>query len=86
MTTLDMLRAFFVERLGVDPRRVTLEARLREDLDLDSLDLVELSVHAEQHLGRAVPEESLPRLTTVADLAALVEAAPHSPTLKGEPP
>jgi acyl carrier protein len=78
MTSLDKLRAFLVEQLGVDPATVTPEARLREDLALDSLDLAELSMHAEKHFGLTVPEEALAGLRTVADLTKVIDAASTS--------
>jgi acyl carrier protein len=49
------------------------EARLAEDLGLDSLDVLELAVHVEESLGVRLADEDLKGVTTVADLLAAVE-------------
>jgi acyl carrier protein len=50
------------------------EARLIEDLGLDSLDAVELAISVERKFDIEVPEEELTKLKTVADMIALVES------------
>ena len=50
------------------------EARLVEDLGLDSLDAVELAISVERKFDIEVPEEELTKLKTVADMVALVES------------
>jgi acyl carrier protein len=50
------------------------EARLAEDLGLDSLDAVELAISVERKFDIEVPEEELTKLKTVADMVALVES------------
>ena len=61
-------------RLGVDPEAIGPDARLREDLGLDSLDAVELAIAAERAFGVDIEEEQVARLRTVADIVALVAA------------
>jgi acyl carrier protein len=53
--------------LKADPGRVTAEARLREDLDADSLDLAEIHVALEEAWG-PIPRETLAGVRTVADI------------------
>jgi acyl carrier protein len=54
-----------VEVLGVDADVVTEEARFKEDLDADSLDLVELVMALEERFDISVPEEDLEGVTTI---------------------
>ena len=53
-----------VEVLGVEPDVVTEDARFKEDLDADSLDLVELVMALEEKFDISVPEEDLDGVTT----------------------
>lgn len=50
-TTEERVREIIVELLNVDAERVTLDARFREDLEADSLDLVELIMKIEEEFG-----------------------------------
>ena len=54
-----------VATLGVEASQVTLEAKLADDLDADSLDVVELVMELEEEFGIEVPEEDLNDVTTV---------------------
>ena len=62
------------EVLGVDPDSVTEQARFGEDLDADSLDLVELVMALEERLDVSVPEEELSGIKTVGDAVQLLTA------------
>lgn len=66
------LREVAVEVLSVDAATVTEEARFKEDLDADSLDLVELVMGLEERFDIAVPEEDLEGVTTVGAAVTLV--------------
>jgi len=63
-----------VEVLGVDEDKVVDTARFKEDLEADSLDLVELVMGLEERFDISVPEEDLEGVTTVGDAADLVVA------------
>lgn len=63
-----------VEVLSVDPAQVTPEARFGDDLDADSLDLVELVMGLEERFDIEVPEEDLEGVTTVGQAVDLVLA------------
>ena len=69
----DGLKAIMAERLGLQVEQIVPEARLKEDLGLDSLDAVELAIAVERKFEIEVPEEELTKLNTVADMVALVE-------------
>ena len=54
-----------VEVLSVDASQVTREASFADDLDADSLDLVELVMALEEEFGGTVEEEELEGITTI---------------------
>jgi acyl carrier protein len=69
---LAALREVAVEVLSVEPDAVTYEARFKEDLDADSLDLVELVMGLEERFDISVPEEDLADVTTVGQAVDVV--------------
>jgi acyl carrier protein len=71
---LGTLREVAVEILSVEPDQVTESARFKEDLDADSLDLVELVMGLEERFDISVPEEELEGVTTVGQAVDLVLA------------
>jgi acyl carrier protein len=74
------LREIMAARLGLPPEQLVPEARLVEDLGLDSLDAVELAISVERKFDIEVPEDELTKLKTVADMVALVESRlPQTP-------
>jgi acyl carrier protein len=66
------LRDVAVEVLGVDADAVVESASFKDDLDADSLDLVELVMALEEKLDIAVPEEDLEGIGTVGDALGLL--------------
>jgi acyl carrier protein len=71
---LDTLKEVAAEVLSVDRDQVTETARFKEDLDADSLDLVELVMGLEERFDIEVPEEDLEGVTTVGQAVDLVLA------------
>jgi acyl carrier protein len=67
-----ILKEAAVEVLAVDPSAVTEEARFKEDLDADSLDLVEFVMALEERFDISVPEEDLEGIDTVGEALTLV--------------
>ena len=61
-----------VDTLSVDASKVTPDASFADDLDADSLDLVELVMALEEEFGIEVPEEELENVKTVGQAFALV--------------
>ena len=61
-----------VDTLSVDATKVKPEASFADDLDADSLDLVELVMALEEEFGIEVPEEELENVKTVGQPFALV--------------
>ena len=69
----EKVKAIIVETLNCDEAQVTMDARLAEDLDADSLDAVELNMAIEETLGVAVPDEALAEVKTVGDIVRYLE-------------
>jgi acyl carrier protein len=60
--------------LGADAVDVTLEARFRDDLDADSLDLVELIMAFEEEFGGEISDEQAQKITTVGEAVTYIDA------------
>jgi acyl carrier protein len=71
---LDTIKEVAAEVLSVDPDQVTETARFKEDLDADSLDLVELVMGLEERFDIEVPEDDLEGVTTIGQAVDLVLA------------
>ena len=61
-------------QLAVEPARVTPEARFRDDLGADSLDIVELVMAFEEEFGVEVTDGAADKMVTVGDAIAWLEA------------
>jgi acyl carrier protein len=72
--TFEKFKECAVEVLQVKPEQVTMEASFSEDLDADSLDLVELVMALEEAFEIEVPEEDLEGIDTVGQAFKMVEA------------
>ena len=75
MTDADLpaFTAIIVDVLQVDAAAVTLEARFGDDLEADSLDLVELMMAIEERFDIEIPEEDLEGVATVGQAWDLVQ-------------
>ena len=69
---LSAIQGVAVEVLSVEPSQVTEKARFKEDLEADSLDLVELVMALEEGFDISVPEEDLEGVLTVGQAVDLV--------------
>ncbi len=68
------VKEIIVEQLGVDPEKVTSDAKFIEDLGADSLDTVELVMTFEEKFSVEVPDEDAEKLKSVADVVAYIKA------------
>ena len=62
-----------VEMFELDPKIVTPEARLVEDLDLDSIDAVDMAAKLQELTGKRLAEEDLRGMRTLEDVVAVAE-------------
>jgi acyl carrier protein len=72
-TTYDRLKKIIVEQLGVDEEEVTPQASFVEDLNADSLDLVELIMSLEEEFGMEISDEDAERIQKVSDAVEYIE-------------
>lgn len=72
-TTEERVRNIIVELLGVDAEKVTPDARFREDLEADSLDLVELIMAFEDEFGGEISDEQAQNIQTVGDAISYID-------------
>ncbi|MBC8073652.1 MAG: acyl carrier protein [Deltaproteobacteria bacterium] len=66
------VRTMMTETFELEPERVTLEARLYEDLELDSIDALDMVVKLQELIHRRVEERELRALRTVSDVVEMV--------------
>ena len=69
----ERIKNIVIELLGVDDDRVVPEARFREDLEADSLDLVELIMAFEEEFGGEITDEDAQTITTVGEAVSYIE-------------
>ncbi len=67
MDIFERVKKLIVDLLGVDPEQVTLESKFREDLEADSLDLVELIMALEEEFEGEISDEDAQKITTVSE-------------------
>ena len=68
----DKVCSILAEQLAVDAEKVTPAARFSEDLDADSLDLVEAVLALEEEFGVSIPEEEMEDVKTVGEAIDLI--------------
>ena len=71
--TFDSVKKIIVELLDVDESAVVMEAKFRDDLKADSLDLVELIMAFEEEFGGEISDEQAQKITTVGDAVTYLE-------------
>src|SRR3954449_11680935 len=72
-TTYERLKKLVVEQLGVEEDEVKPEASFVDDLNADSLDLVELIMSLEEEFGTEISDEDAEKIRTVQDAADYID-------------
>jgi acyl carrier protein len=72
--TYDEVKKIIVDLLGADEAKVKPEARFREDLEADSLDLVELIMAFEDKFGTEISDEAAQKITTVGEAVSYIDS------------
>ena len=71
---LEKLRSLIADQLGVDSSNITMDTNFEEDLGVDSLDIVELSMALEEEFGiDELTEEETASISTVGDLVRFLQ-------------
>ncbi|MCB0167616.1 MAG: acyl carrier protein [Anaerolineae bacterium] len=63
----EKIKGIVVEQLGADEADITMAASFRDDLEADSLDLVELIMAFEEEFGGEISDEEAQKITTVGE-------------------
>lgn len=74
-TTFERVRAIIVDQLGVEPDDVKMNASFRDELEADSLDLVELIMQFEEEFGGEISDEQAQKILTVGDAVKFLEGS-----------
>lgn len=74
MTVEEQLNAIIVDMLEVEEVQIIPSARFREDLDADSLDLMEMIMEIEEKFGEEISDEDAQHIKTVGDAYAYIHA------------
>ncbi|MCB0103375.1 MAG: acyl carrier protein [Anaerolineales bacterium] len=72
--TYSELKVIIKDLLGADEEKITMEASFREDLEADSLDLVELIMAFEDKFGAEISDEDAQKITTVGEAVKYIDA------------
>lgn len=71
--TFGDVKEIIIDLLGVPEEKVTPEAKFREDLEADSLDLVELIMAFEDKFGGEISDEDAQKITTVGEAVKYID-------------
>jgi acyl carrier protein len=72
------VKEIIIEQLGVDEDKVTMESKFRDDLEADSLDIVELIIAFEDKFGGEISDEDAQNIETVADVVKFIQTSAPS--------
>lgn len=71
--TIDKVKEILSKQLNVPVGNIKPETNIATDLGADSLDLVEVLMSLEEQFGVVIPDEAVPNIKTVADLAKYID-------------
>ncbi len=70
----ETIRTIIAEHLGINESKISLDTSINEDLEIDSLDAVEIIMAVEDAFSIEVDEEAIEQFTTVREIVEYVEA------------
>ncbi|MFD1018149.1 acyl carrier protein [Thalassobacillus hwangdonensis] len=73
--TFDRVKKIVVDRLDVDESKVTMEASFKDDLEADSLDVVELVMELEDEFDMEIADEEAEKINTVGDAVNYINSS-----------
>ncbi len=73
MNVFEKIRDILVEQLSIDPDSLTMETDMLNDLDADSLDVVDVVMSLEDEFGIEIPDDAIEGMRLVSDLVRYVE-------------
>jgi acyl carrier protein len=71
---VERLKKIVAEQLGVDESKIVPSARFTDDLNADSLDLVEMIMSLEEEFGVEIPDEDAEKIVSVQDAITYIDA------------
>ncbi len=69
----DKLKNILADDFEIEPEKLVLDANLFEDLELDSIDAVDLAVKLQEFTGQKIPPENFKQIKTIADVVSAIE-------------
>ena len=73
MNVFETIRDILADQLSIDPESLTMETDMLNDLDADSLDVVDVVMSLEDEFGIEIPDDAIEGIRTVGDLVKYVE-------------
>ena len=73
MTILEEVKEIITKYIKIDPERITLESRLNEDLDADSIDIADVVMDIEEKYGFEFLDEDAENIVAIKDLVKVIE-------------
>lgn len=73
MAILEEVKEIITKYIKIDPERITLESRLNEDLDADSIDIADVVMDIEEKYGFEFSDEDTENIVAIKDLVKVIE-------------
>ena len=68
-----MVYGFISSHFGIPPSELSADTVLKDDLEADSLDMVEMTIRGEEKFGIVIDDDEVGNLNTISDVIALIE-------------
>jgi acyl carrier protein len=72
--TLSRLREVLVEEFDIDPAAIVPEAKIYDDLDIDSIDAIDLIVRLKEITGKKIPPERFKEVRSIRDIVEILNS------------